>query len=67
MPGVSSATRRAEATACNGDVHASSMKKWATPDGWDRYKAEITSMYTQQGKTLKEIMAIMAERGHNGT
>lgn len=44
------------------------VKKWASPASWDRYRARITHLYTTEGKTLNEVMAIMAaEQGHHAT
>lgn len=47
---------------------APSIKKWASPASWDRWRARITQLYTTEGKTLNEVMAIMAkEHGHHAT
>lgn len=36
--------------------------QWATNQDWEKHRPEITSLYRDENKTLKEVMAFMEEQ-----
>ena len=38
-----------------------------THDDWEHYRPLIKQLYVDEGKTLKEVMAIMKQNGHKAT
>jgi hypothetical protein len=49
---LSSAATEATANSDHGP-------KWATNDDWEKHRLEITALYRDSNKTLKEVMAHM--------
>ena len=38
---------------------ASTVRRWATEDDWERLRPKITLLYAQDNKTLSQLMSIM--------
>jgi len=38
-----------------------------TRDDWERHRPLITQLYVNEGKSLKEVMATLAQYGHKAT
>jgi hypothetical protein len=38
---------------------SAASKKWATEEDWDRHRARITKMYSEENRTLAQLMEVM--------